>query len=253
MINLRKFIDLTGQKFGRLTVVKRTDNYVTPKGTKHSRWLCECDCGNPNLIAVTGTHLKTGHTQSCGCYKADVHFKTHKKYNLYDLSGEYGIGYTSNTKEPFYFDLEDYNLINKYSWSINKDGYIAAYIDKNNPVCYIHRLVMQTNQKIDHINHNKSDNRKCNLREATSSQNGMNKELLSRNTSGVTGVDWMPSIKKWRARITVNGAEIHLGVFDEFEDAVKARKDGEEKYFGEFSYDNSMNIEQIKYQESLKK
>lgn len=234
--------NLIGQKFGKLTVVKRTDNYITPKGTKHSRWLCRCDCGNPDLIAVTGTHLKTGHTQSCGCYKADVRFKTHKKYNIYDLTGEYGIGYASNTNESFYFDKEDFDNIKNYSWSVNKDGYVVAYIDEDNPVCYLHRLIMQSNKQIDHINHNKLNNCKCNLREATNKQNAMNKELLERNTSGITGVDWMKSLQKWRARIKANNKEIHLGVFDKFEDAVSARKEAENRYFGEFSYANSMAL-----------
>ena len=234
--------NLIGQKFGRLTVIDRTDNYVTPKGTKHSRWLCQCDCGNPNLIVVTGTHLKTGHTQSCGCYKVDVHFRTHKKYNIYDLSGEYGIGYASNTNEPFYFDLEDYDKIKNYSWSVNKNGYVIAYIDEDNPVCCLHRLIIQTDKQIDHINHNKLNNCKYNLREATSQQNAMNKKLLERNTSGITGVDWIKSLQKWRARIKANNKEIHLGVFENFEDAVEARKEAEEKYFGECSYDNSMAL-----------
>lgn len=70
----------------------------------------------------------------------------------------------------------------------------------------------------------------------------MNKEILARNTSGVTGVGWVKSKQQWRARITVEYKEIHLGYFDKFEDAAKARKDAEEKYFGEFSYDNSMSL-----------
>lgn len=40
-----KYIDLTGQKFGRLTVVKRVENYVSPKGQKQAQWLCKCKCG----------------------------------------------------------------------------------------------------------------------------------------------------------------------------------------------------------------
>lgn len=233
--------NLIGQKFGRLTVIERTENYVTPKGTKHSRWLCKCDCGNPNFIIVTGTHLKSGHTKSCGCFKIDTQFKTHKKYNTYDLSGEYGIGYASNTNKPFYFDLEDYDKIKNYSWSISANGYVVAYIDKDNPMCLLHRLIMQTDKHVDHINHDKLNNCKSNLREVTASQNGMNKELLTRNTSGATGVDWMPSIKKWRARIKVGDKELHLGVFDVFEDAVKVRKEAENKYYGEYVYRGDVN------------
>ena len=56
-----KFVDLTGQRFGRLVVIK----LLTPKGTKHHKWLCKCDCGNE--CAVLGNSLVGGHTKSCGC------------------------------------------------------------------------------------------------------------------------------------------------------------------------------------------
>ena len=78
------------------------------------------------------------------------------------------------------------------------------------------------------------------MRITTASQSMMNRGLSSNNTSGVTGVSWSKTMNKWRARINVNGKEINLGYFNKFEDAVKARKKAEEKYFGEFSYDNSM-------------
>lgn len=68
----------------------------------------------------------------------------------------------------------------------------------------------------------------------------MNSGLSSNNTSGVTGVHWDKLNKKWKAQIGYNYKRIQLGSFDNFEDAVAARKQAEEKYFGEYSYDNSM-------------
>lgn len=59
--------DLTGKKFGKLTVVKRGDDYVSPSGAKRVQWLCKCDCGNENLILVAANNLTSGHTKSCGC------------------------------------------------------------------------------------------------------------------------------------------------------------------------------------------
>lgn len=56
-------IDLTGQKFNHLTVIKRDGSDIRGE----AKWLCQCDCGNPNLISVLGSNLRTGHTQSCGC------------------------------------------------------------------------------------------------------------------------------------------------------------------------------------------
>ena len=69
----------------------------------------------------------------------------------------------------------------------------------------------------------------------------MNKGIRSDNTSGVTGVIWYKNKNKWRAEIFVNNNCVSLGYYNKLEDAVKARKDAEEKYFGEFSYNNSMN------------
>ena len=63
---MSKCIDLTGQRFGRLTVVGRADNYITPKGAKFSRWNCICDCGKKTI--VVSSSLRSGNTTSCGCY-----------------------------------------------------------------------------------------------------------------------------------------------------------------------------------------
>lgn len=68
-----KFIDLTGQRFGRLVVIKRSANSKNGK----ARWLCKCDCGNEAI--VYSTHLKKGATQSCGCFKSDNQIDVIKK------------------------------------------------------------------------------------------------------------------------------------------------------------------------------
>ena len=88
-----------------------------------------CDCGNK--IVTTGNSLKHGHTKSCGCLnneKRSLLGKNSKKYNKYNLNGEYGIGWTSNTNEEFYFDLEDYDKIKDYCWFLDNRGYILTNI-----------------------------------------------------------------------------------------------------------------------------
>ena len=60
-----KFIDLTGQRFERLTVIKQ---FPTQKGQK-TKWECKCDCGNVTVVA--STHLRSGHTKSCGCLQKE--------------------------------------------------------------------------------------------------------------------------------------------------------------------------------------
>lgn len=222
-------------RFDRLVVVKREQDHVSPKGRKYARWSCKCDCGND--IVVFGSNLGRNHTMSCGCLNKEVASETMKKYNTYDLSGEYGVGYTIKG-EIFYFDLEDYDKIKDFYWYKNDEGYLLAYT--KNKTLRMHKLFVD-GRYIDHINSNTSDNRKNNLRTATKSQNGMNRDLQSNNTSGNTGVYWHKKISKWIACITVNREYIYLGSFNNFEDAVKARKEAEDKYFGEFSYDNSQS------------
>lgn len=73
---------------------------------------------------------------------------------------------------------------------------------------------------VDHINHNTLDNRKLNLRICSQLINNQNKR---NNTSGCVGVRWHSQGKKWNARIVINGKEKSLGMFDSFEEAVKAR------------------------------
>lgn len=47
---MSEFQDLTGQRFGKLTVLERADDYISPSGHKMTRWLCKCDCGNQKII-----------------------------------------------------------------------------------------------------------------------------------------------------------------------------------------------------------
>lgn len=233
--------DLTGQKYGKLTVLNQVDDYISPKGEHKAQWLCRCDCGNE--VVRIGNKLIKGKNQSCGCLQKDILSKIgkqNKKYNTYDLSGEYGIGWTSNTNEEFYFDLEDYDRIKDYCWRISALGYIETN-DDNDKNIKMHRLIMgfpNLNIEIDHVHGEttRNDNRKENLRMATRSQNMMNRNIQSNNTSGVAGVWWDYKRSKWIAYININNERKYLGSFDSFEKAVKIRKKAEEKYFGEWAY-----------------
>lgn len=237
----RYFDDLTGQKFGKLTVVERGENYIDKDGASHIRWWCKCDCGNPKLVLKRAHDLKEGKIVSCGCFqseKARQLAKNNIKRNHYDLSGEYGIGWT-NKGEPFFFDIEDYDTIKNFTWCIY-NGYV---VDRN--MNSMHDVIMQqsTGLIVDHIhgNETRNDNRKCNLRIGTVQQNIFNREPTKANTSGVTGVYYDKTNDRWIARICYNYKDIHLGTFKEKEDAIKARLKAEDEYFGDWSYYNSNN------------
>lgn len=234
--------DLTDRKFGRLTVITQTEDKIDKNGRKRARWLCECDCGNPEFVTVIGEHLISGHTKSCGCLQKEARIqngknpnshKREKLCNQYDILGEFGIGWTSNTNKKFYFDIEDYNKIKTYTWEEDSNGYI---VDANNKV-FMHRIVMNcpNNLTVDHIYHNKNDNRKCKLRICTQSNNNMNRSKQSNNTSGHIGVYFHKPSNSWCAYIKINNKQ-YRKYFQDKESAILCRKNMEEKYFNEYAY-----------------
>ena len=213
-------------------------------------WNCICDCqldlDHTKIIQVEGRNLKGNKVKSCGCLKKEV-ISSQKKKNIYDLnSKDYGIGYASNTGNEFWFDKEDYEKVKKHCWYEMPDGYFTTCINGKN--VSLQRLVMNKidaprELKIDHIKHRLWDNRKTQLRIANHQTNAMNHVIFKNNTSGVTGVCWEEESQKWHSYIWVNGKTIHLGRFDDFDEAVRLRKEAEELYFKEYSYDNSMKHE----------
>lgn len=131
-------------------------------------------------------------------------------------------------------DDDVYEWACKMKWYYNL-GYAAS--KPRSGIVYLHRLIMNSPKdlQIDHINGNRLDNRKENLRVCTKSQNAMNSKLARTNTSGYKGVNWDKRYNKWRARIKLNKKEKHLGFFNNKEDAAKAYNEAAIKYFGEFA------------------
>lgn len=223
--------NLIGQRFGKLVVVKQVEDYISPNGWHGAKWLCKCDCGNE--VEKQDISLKRG-CNSCGCITYERIRNGNRKTNKYDLSGKYGIGFTSNGQQ-FYFDIDDYEKIKDYSWHKSSDGYIVAHShEDSSKIIRIHRLILDTNEFIDHINHNKSDNRKCNLRVASYIQNSQNRSIQNNNTTNVTGVYWNKKNKKWVVIIVVNKRRMYLGSYANKDEAIEVRQNAEKKYFGEF-------------------
>lgn len=223
--------NLLNKKFGRLTVIEQFSDWVQPSGQIKTRWKCICDCGN-EVIVRTGA-LNSGNTRSCGCLQID---KASEKLcdNIYDLTNDYGIGYDKNNIK-FFFDKEDYDIIKQHTWWVDDNGYVVT--DIKHKRIKMHRLILclkSEDKLVDHINGNPQDNRKCNLRLCTDSQNSMNRKLDSRNKSGYTGVGKIKNSNKYYAELVVNGEKKLNKRFDSLEEAIKARQEAEEKYFGEY-------------------
>lgn len=225
--------DLIGKTFGRLTVIGIDDEIKKER----IYWKCQCCCEDKNYISASTSALKSGRVRSCGCLRREIASNRLKKYNVYDLSNDFGVGYTTNTNQPFLFDKEDFELIKNYAWRTQGNGYIVS-TNAEHATVYLHKLVMTTTEclEVDHINLDKLDNRKENLRVCTRQQNACNRCAPKNNTSGYPGVLWEKRFNKWRARIISNKHDYHLGLFDNYNDAVKARKEAEIKFHGDYRY-----------------
>jgi len=155
----RKKLDLTGQRFGKLTVLSPAENL----GSK-TAWHCQCDCGRQRVVKTY--HLRSGKITSCGCNRPCT--------------------CTSNWPE-------------NEPMSMGAAGRASlTYID------------------------------------GTCVEMLRSKTLRCNNTSGVVGVDWLAAKGLWRATICFKGKRYYLGSYHKFEDAVKARKRGEEELHDKF-------------------
>lgn len=253
--------DITGMKFGKLTVIKRhPQNYISPSGKYQlAQWECVCDCqlnlpeNERKIIVVTGSNLRKGNTTSCGCYAHEVYVENGKKVgalhykrqiksvNTFGFEDDYAFGIDSNGNK-FIFDICDYERVSKYSWLKDDAGYIKTSI--SNKKVALARFILDINDEdlvVDHKNHNLLDNRRSNLRIATMQQNSRNRKLSKNNTSGYTGVSFDNTKNKWIAYVVINNKMIYLGAYDDIMDAVNARVEAENIYYKEFSYNNSIN------------
>jgi hypothetical protein len=135
-------------------------------------------------------------------------------------------------------DDEDFDQLNQLSWYFQ--GKYAARIDRRNgrrTIFYMHRIITKVSdgQHVDHINGDRLDNRKANLRIATRSQNQWNRGPSKNSTSGHKGVYWHKIRLQWMAAIEANGKRFYLGYFDSKSDAINAHKQAADFHHGEFS------------------
>lgn len=123
-------------------------------------------------------------------------------------------------------DDDSYAVLSKHKWSFHHNGYAV----RGKPQVSMHRVVMgaQKGRQLDHINGDKLDNRKENLRFCTTRQNQY-------NTTHLDGVHWRASRKAWIVRMNVKGKKKFIGYFKKYEQAVKARQEASKLYHGAFS------------------
>lgn len=214
--------DLTGRKFGDLTVLGV--NKVSMNGG--ASWRCRCECGRE--CVMTGKALLRRKIAGCGkC-----------SYGQYEFYDDY-VECTLLNGAKFQIDKDDYEKVSRYRWHETASGYFMGQIGRNHRI-FLHRLVMPVEEgyRVDHRDLNKANCRKANLRICTSTENNRNTPLQENNQCGFKGVYWASDRSKWRAEITVDRNHIHLGSFDTAEEAARAYDSASVEYFGDYARTN---------------
>lgn len=135
-------------------------------------------------------------------------------------------------------DADDYEGLAVHKWCLGgKKGQYYAQRKEHARIVLMHREIIDVpaGMVCDHINHNRLDNRKCNLRSCTYSQNAQNSLPGEHGTSRYKGVCRYKATRKWMAYIGYQNRVIHIGYFDDEEEAAIAYDDMAIKLFGEFA------------------
>lgn len=217
---MSKLVDMTGQRFGKITVIERQGS-----ANRHAAWLGICDCGNP--VTVRGTHLRTGHTISCGCLSREILTNVHLKHGDSKngmRSREYqswtdAISRCTNENDSAYKNYGGRGIRVCDSWRENyvnflddmgrcPDKFTLERKDVNGD--YEHRNCIWVSRSMQSFNQRKRKNSKAD----------------------VCGVYFKKDSGKYMACITCNYKYIYLGLFDTLEQAIEVRKEAELQYYG---------------------
>ena len=137
-------------------------------------------------------------------------------------------------------DDDDFDELMKYKWHVSRNGYAVRNLPRKlakSGTTLMHRFIFcatNINKQIDHVNGNKLDNTRSNLRVATNQQNSFNRGRQHNNKSGFKGVCWDDGVRKWRASIRLDGFQNYLGIYDDKESAYSAYMAAAKRCHGEF-------------------
>ncbi len=225
-----KKLNLKGEKFGRLLVVNEAPRYVMPSGYKARKWNCICDCGVEKEIFQNA--LTTGATQSCGCYRIDQLpsnrdsakglrigcDRSDNRYNVWSMM-------IQRCYEKNHGNFELYGAVGKLvcdRWLEPRgQGFVNFCQDMGE---------RPEGTSLDRID-NEGSYSPENCRWANQTTQNINRGTNKNNTSGCKGVTWHNDCGKWCAQLAYDYKNIYLGLFQDWFEAVCARKSAEIKYF----------------------
>lgn len=220
---MKKIIPQIGEKFGRMEIIGLLPDKITKSGKIETQVLCQCDCGN--IKPVIYRSLRYGSTTSCGCYMKEAVSLKNREYNKYYIDG-YITKMYDNRGNYTLIDTEDIERLKSYYFIKDTNGYWST-CHKN---IKLHRFLMDcpNDMVVDHISHDKSDNRKCNLRVCTVRQNNMNNKRK--------GYYYNKTERKWIVMCYKDGKRYYGGRYSTEEDAKRVSKELRDEIFGEFAY-----------------
>jgi hypothetical protein len=160
------------------------------------------------------------------------------RMNIFDKSAKF--------KCQVLIDAEDLEKVSAYKWYFDHSNRMVS----NNEIGYLSRFIMNVTDfkmKVDHINQDRLDNRKENLRLCTNSENCRNRGKQTNNTSGYKGVYWNKKNEAWIAAIKLHGKFYHIGCFPNKKSAAKAYNKAALIYHGEFALLNEIQENENDY------
>lgn len=223
--------NLIGKTFGLQTVISEAEPYRNPKTgyVECAKWLCQCECGNAKELPTSQLTTRKNN-YGCGCKGVDKRISKNNELGCME--------YTTRQGKIFLFDECDLDIIKSSSWYIDTTGYVCS-----NKYGLLHRNLMNVNdckEQVDHINGDRSDNRRCNLRVTDNQHNCWNSGMMSNNTSGHKHVS-KSKYKNWRVRINKDGKE-YAWYTDDYDEACRIAEEKHKEMFGEYSVYNNRQV-----------
>ena len=209
----------SGDKFGKLTVIKELDTYCSEAGIRTRKFLCKCECGNTKIAPLYYfTNVEVPCCDKCSVQKV---VSKRRKYNTYETDGE--VTKVIDERGNFaLIDTEDLERVKPYYFYKGSGDYYVAnkMIDKKKVTYFLHRFITDCPKGlvVDHLNHNRADNRKENLKVCTLQDNRKNMPVI--------GVVLLEHTDKWTASVKDGDSIKYLGVYDTFDEAVEAFRNG---------------------------
>ena len=217
MARAHNFIDRSGQKFNRLTILHIDEEKTKSSGKVY--WHCQCDCGNTK--SIVGSNVVNSHVQSCGCYH---------KQRIKETKSTHGM-----TESPTY---STWLSMKERCTNKNSPSY-PHYGAKGVVVCerWLHsfkNFLEDMGERPEGMTLNRVGSVPIYSKEtcewATYSVQGYDQKMKPSNTSGKTGVS-ETKYGRWVAYIDCE-SRIHLGTYRTIEEAIKVREDAELEYYG---------------------